>query len=50
MARKDLRLMSEEALRTGTELALVPAMAALYDAAIARGLGAADYAAAARWP
>ena len=50
MARKDLRLMSEEALRTGTELALVPAMAALYDAAIARGQGAADYAAAARWP
>ena len=50
MARKDLRLMTEEARRTGAELALVPAMAALFDAAIARGKGAEDYAAAARWP
>jgi len=50
MARKDLRLMTEEARRTGAELALVPAMAALFDAAIARGKGGKDYASAGRWP
>lgn len=50
MARKDLRLMTEEARRTGAELALVPAMAALFDAAIARGKGGEDYASAGRWP
>jgi 3-hydroxyisobutyrate dehydrogenase len=50
MARKDLRLMTEEAGRTGVELAIVPAMAALFDAAIARGQGGEDYASAGRWP
>jgi 3-hydroxyisobutyrate dehydrogenase len=50
MARKDLRLMIEEARRGDMELFVVPAVAALYDAAIARGEGALDSAAAARIP
>lgn len=50
MARKDLRLMMEEAERGGMQLYVVPAVAALYDAAIARGEGALDSAAAARLP
>ncbi len=50
MARKDLRLMVEEAARGGQTLALVPALAALLDAGIARGDGALDVAAAMRTP
>jgi len=50
MARKDLRLMMEEARRGGIELAVVPAVAALLDAAIARGEGALDIGAAVRSP
>ncbi len=50
MARKDVRLMIEEAQRHGVDLALMPAVAALYDAAIARGEGALDTTAAFRWP
>ena len=50
MARKDVRLMIEEARRGGVELAVMPAVAALFDAAIARGEGALDVAAAARAP
>jgi 3-hydroxyisobutyrate dehydrogenase len=48
MARKDLRLMVEEAARHGVELAVVPAVASLFDAAIARGDGAQDASAAAK--
>jgi 3-hydroxyisobutyrate dehydrogenase len=50
MARKDVRLMVEEAARHGVELAVMPAVAALQDAAIARGEGALDTSAAFRWP
>lgn len=50
MARKDLRLMVEEAARGGQSLAMVPALAALLDAGIARGEGALDVAAAVRVP
>jgi 3-hydroxyisobutyrate dehydrogenase len=50
MARKDVRLMIEEAGRHGVDLAVMPAIAALYDAAIARGEGAMDTTAAVRWP
>lgn len=50
MARKDVRLMIEEAKRHGVELAVMPAVAALQDAAIARGEGALDTSAAFRWP
>ena len=39
MARKDLRLMVEEAARGGQTLAMVPALAALLDEGIARGEG-----------
>jgi len=39
MARKDLRLMAEEAERGGQTLAMVPALAALLDEGIARGEG-----------
>ncbi|MBK7264626.1 MAG: NAD(P)-dependent oxidoreductase [Rubrivivax sp.] len=48
MARKDVRLMIEEAQRGGTELFVMPAVAAMFDAAIARGEGALDASAAAR--
>ncbi len=48
MARKDLRLMSEEAARTGAELLMVPAMATLLDQALARGQGGLDFVVAAR--
>lgn len=48
MARKDLRLMIEEAARGGQALAVIPALAALLDAGIARGEGALDVAAAVR--
>ncbi|MCW5636450.1 MAG: NAD(P)-dependent oxidoreductase [Rubrivivax sp.] len=50
MARKDVRLMLEEAQRGGVELLLMPAMAAMFDAAVARGEGALDCGAAARSP
>jgi 3-hydroxyisobutyrate dehydrogenase len=50
MARKDVRLMIEEAARHGVELGVMPAVAALQDAAIARGEGAMDTSAAFRWP
>ena len=48
MARKDLRLMMEEAARHGSELRVVPAVAAMLDEAIARGDGAADMVAMAK--
>ena len=48
MARKDVRLMIEEAGRGGVELFVMPGVAAMFDAAIARGEGALDAAAAAR--
>jgi 3-hydroxyisobutyrate dehydrogenase-like beta-hydroxyacid dehydrogenase len=48
MARKDLRLMLEEANRHGTELGVVPAVAAMLDAAIERGDGALDMVAMAK--
>lgn len=50
MARKDVRLMLEEAGRGGVDLLLMPAVAAMLDAAIARGEGALDCGAAARSP
>jgi 3-hydroxyisobutyrate dehydrogenase len=48
MARKDLRLMLEEAGRHGAELLVVPGVAAMLDAAIARGDGACDMVAMAK--
>ncbi len=48
MARKDLRLMIEEAARAGVTLSVTPAVAALLDAGIARGDGALDASAAAQ--
>jgi 3-hydroxyisobutyrate dehydrogenase len=50
MARKDVRLMIEEAQRHGVELAVMPAVLDLFDAAIARGEGAMDSSAAMRFP
>jgi len=50
MARKDVRLMIEEARRGGVDLFVMPGVAAMFDAAIARGEGALDAAAAARVP
>ncbi len=50
MARKDLRLMAEEAARGGVELLVLPGVAALLDAALARGEGGWDVSAAARMP
>lgn len=50
MARKDVRLMIEEAGRGGVDLFVMPGVAAMFDAAIARGEGALDAAAAARVP
>ena len=50
MARKDVRLMIEEAGRGGMELFVMPGVAAMFDAAIARGQGALDAAVAARVP
>ena len=50
MARKDLRLMVEEAARGGQTLAMVPALAALRDEGIARGEGHLDVAAGVRVP
>ena len=48
MARKDVRLMLEEAQRGGQVLFMAPALAAMMDAGIARGQGALDVVAAAR--
>lgn len=50
MARKDVRLMIEEAQRGGLDLFVMPGVAAMFDAAIARGESALDAAAAARAP
>jgi 3-hydroxyisobutyrate dehydrogenase len=50
MARKDVRLMIEEAQRGGLDLYVMPGVAAMFDAAIARGEGALDAVAAARVP
>ena len=50
MARKDVRLMIEEAGRAGIDLYVMPGVAAMFDAAIARGEGALDATAAARMP
>jgi len=50
MARKDVRLMIEEAARHGVRLELMPLIAGLYDRAIARGEGALDTTAAFRYP
>jgi 3-hydroxyisobutyrate dehydrogenase len=48
MARKDVRLMIEEAKRHGVELGVMPAIAAVYDDAIAHGFGALDFSAIAQ--
>lgn len=50
MARKDLRLMIEDAARGGVDLYVTPAIARLFDEAIARGQGALDTVVAARIP
>jgi 3-hydroxyisobutyrate dehydrogenase len=50
MARKDVRLMIDEAARHDVALAVMPSIAALYDAAIARGKGGRDTTAAFRYP
>ena len=50
MARKDVRLMIEQAQSGGVELFVMPGVMAMFDAAIARGEGALDAAAAARAP
>jgi 3-hydroxyisobutyrate dehydrogenase len=50
MARKDVRLMIEEAGRSKVDLFVMPGVAALFDAAIARGEGGLDATAAARMP
>ena len=50
MARKDAVLMVDEAKRHGVDLAVMPAVIALFDAAIARGEGALDASAAVRFP
>jgi 3-hydroxyisobutyrate dehydrogenase len=50
MARKDVRLMIDEAKRHNVALAVMPSVAALYDQAIARGEGDRDTTAAFRFP
>jgi 3-hydroxyisobutyrate dehydrogenase len=50
MARKDVRLMQEEADRQNVKLALIPGIAALQDEAIARGEGSLDTTAGFRYP
>jgi 3-hydroxyisobutyrate dehydrogenase len=50
MARKDVRLMIEQARRGGVDLYVMPGVAAMFDAAIARGEGALDACAPARMP
>ena len=49
-ARKDLRLMVEEAARGEQTLATIPALVALLDQGIGRGEGGLDVAAAVRVP
>jgi 3-hydroxyisobutyrate dehydrogenase len=48
MARKDVRLMIEEAQRHGVELGVLPAVAAVQDSAIAKGYGSLDTSAIAQ--
>lgn len=48
MARKDIRLMIDEARQHGVQLGVMPAIAAVFDDAIARGYGAEDSGATAR--
>jgi 3-hydroxyisobutyrate dehydrogenase len=48
MARKDVRLMIEEAKRHGVDLGVLPAVAAVQDAAIAKGYGTLDTSAIAK--
>jgi len=48
MARKDVRLMIEEAKRHGVDLGVLPAVAAVQDNAIAKGYGALDTSVIAR--
>ena len=48
MARKDVRLMLEQAERGGLDLWVMPGVAAMLDAGIARGDGSLDSSAAAR--
>ena len=48
MARKDVRLMIEQAQRGDVDLLVMPGVAAMFDAALARGEGALDASAAAR--
>ena len=50
MARKDLRLMIEEAARAGIDLVVTPAVAARYDVAIQSGEGSLDCAGPFRLP
>ena len=50
MARKDVRLMIEEAKSHGVDLFVMPGVAAMFDAGIARGESALDAASAARMP
>ncbi|MEO7852774.1 MAG: NAD(P)-binding domain-containing protein [Rubrivivax sp.] len=50
MARKDVRLMIEQAQRGGVDLFVMPGVAAMFDAAIAAGEGTLDATAAARAP
>jgi 3-hydroxyisobutyrate dehydrogenase len=50
MARKDVRLMIDEAQRHDIALAVMPSVAGLYDAAIARGESGLDHLAAFRFP
>jgi 3-hydroxyisobutyrate dehydrogenase len=48
MARKDVRLMIEEAKRHGVDLGVMPAVAAVQDSAIAKGYGSLDTSAIAK--
>jgi 3-hydroxyisobutyrate dehydrogenase len=50
MARKDVRLMIEEAARGGVDLTVMPAVANRYDEAIRSGEADLDCAAPFRWP
>ncbi len=50
MARKDVRLMIEEAARGGVDLVVMPAVAARYDEAIGEGEGTLDCSAPFRLP
>ena len=50
MARKDVRLMIEEAQRHGVDLPVIRGVASAHDEAIARGDGALDSSAVARVP